>query len=114
MAVRKKSNLSLDFSDVPFDNHRSYGVDDWVAGHVIDADSLTYFIHYAKNIPAPIFGEAFLIASILNEYDVDDMDTTYTVQLMDAEGSPAVYVFSRKDIRKIHIRRSVRLYGGSY
>ena len=105
------SNLSLDFSDVPFDEHRTYGIKDWIPGHLLDADVRSQFLYYAKNSPAPIFGEAFLITSISSEYDLDTMDTAYTIVLMDEDGAISSHFISLWDIRKIHTRRSIRMYG---
>lgn len=111
MASRSSSNLSLDFSDVPFDEHRTYGIKDWIPGHLLDADVRSQFLFYAENCPAPIFGEAFLITSISSEYDLDAMDTTYTIVLMDTDGAISSHLISLWNIRKIHTRRSIRMYG---
>lgn len=110
--------LSLDFSDVAFDDFRTYGISDLVAGDVLDIEVLdTLYYHTSKpakfiigmgaeNIP----GKAVLLTGLATIYSIEDMETLTIFTVVSEDGQTHEYRISLRDAGKVFAKRSIRRY----
>lgn len=110
MAASSKLGLSLDFSEIVFDDFREYGISDLVAGDVLDSEVLQRLEYYAKNTTVPLAGAAVLLTGLSSVYSIDDMETIFIFTVVNEDGHVGSYRLSFKDARKIFAKRSKRRY----
>lgn len=110
MTTSSKLGLSLDFSDITFDDFREYGISDLVAGDVLDSEVLERLEHYARNHTISLAGKAILLTGLSSVYSIDNMETVCIFTVVDENGRVGSYRLSFKDARKIFAKRSRRRY----
>lgn len=118
MTATSNLGLSLDFSDVAFDDFRTYGISDLVAGDVLDIEVLDALYYHtskpakfiigmgAENIP----GKAVLLTGLASAYSIEDMETICVFTIVSEDGQTHEYRLSLRHAKTVFARRSQRRY----
>jgi hypothetical protein len=105
------ANISLDFADVYFKAISTYAVNELTAGYVLEWDGVSTINDFAKEDVDFFGGNYYLITAVGTSYNLDEMETEFSITVMNYQGQEYTFKLTETNAEEIRINRSRQTYG---